>query len=392
MDDEDKWAFGYIILVCDVFSIVMFQVILNEPDLHDLPLAFWAFLVLILPVPCLVGTLAAAWWCFSPYAPCLVATLTRAWFAMGHFQDLMRKLRGCRVAPAPKSRHLPDELVLAIVAYLPAADALALRATCRHFRRMYYPHAATLDDRADLASRCRRDHFARTCLAELDGALKHGLLVCSYCRATHPRSLFSPLEQTRALQWRRCLGATTALALCPHRQLRHEDLAALGDDGIRKIEGADKMLRCDRCDAEVYKYALRPLVSKRAVFERTYFRMQVPRYRSIPHPTLAAAIAAAVPTLQHLPVCAHLDAERLACRLPEPWLHLPQFGPRTTKYFYCNKLGCRTFFLLVCEESESYGAFVIALKSNRTLHFTTETGAVHDDWMEACTGVVRASR
>ncbi|KAL0263763.1 hypothetical protein SLS55_002745 [Diplodia seriata] len=369
MDDAGlKLFLAFYVITCDAIVVVSFPLLLNAPDSDTIPPALWAWLVLTIAVPC------------------LVATLWFAWFTMEDIQALTQKLRRWAITHTPKrlSSHLPrtheakgatrlpNELLLAIVAYLPGADALALRATCRRLHRLYYPHAATLDDRADLATRCRRDAFARACGAERAGALKHGTLVCSYCRATHPRKHFSPHERARPLEQRRCLGATTAIPMCPHRSVRHEQLLAAAKFSL------EPMLRCEPCDAEAWTYTLD------VTFKRTYFRMQVPRFSAIPRPTLAAAIAASGGS-----VCPHMDVEEAARRFPDSWLRVPRDGSAAgSAAVRCDDIWCNAHLELELEmkprEKGAVTAVVIAMKSKRWLFLATKTGTVHEQWMNAC--------
>ncbi|KKY13770.1 hypothetical protein UCDDS831_g08715 [Diplodia seriata] len=375
MDDADlKLFLAFYVITGDAIVGVGFSLLLNAPDSDTIPPALWAFLVLTLPVPC------------------LIATLTFAWFVMEDIQDLMQKLRRW-VVRAPKRlcgrlmprtqeetgvARLPNELLLQIVAHLPATDALALHATCRRLRRLYYPHAATLDDRADLAARCRRDDFARACQAQRDGKLKHGALVCSYCRATHPRNHFAAHERARPLERRRCLGATTAVALCPHRAVRHEQLLAAAQCS------REPMLRCEPCDAEAWPYIYNSSHLSSVTLKRTYFRMQVPRHSTIPRPTLAAAVAASGG-----PICPHMDAEEAARRFPDSWLRMPWDGSAVgSAAVRCDDIWCNARLELELElqprEKGAVTAVVIAMKSKRLLFLVTKTGAVHERWMNAC--------
>ncbi|KAL1638690.1 hypothetical protein SLS58_008722 [Diplodia intermedia] len=377
MDDAGlKLYLAFCVIACNAIVVVGFTLLLNAPDSDTIPPALWAFLVLIYAIPCLVGTLMFAW------------------FVMEDIQALTQKLRRWAAVRAPKrlSSHLPrtqeetgvarlpNELLLAVVAHLPGADALALRATCRRLHRLYYPHAATLDDRADLAARCRRDDFARACGADRAGALKRGLLVCSYCRATHPCKHFAAHERGRPLERRRCLGATTGVALCPHRVVRHEQLlaAAKSPPTLTNEGRLGPMLRCEPCDAEAWTHR------SDATLKRTYFRMQVPRYSTMPRPTLAAAVAASGG-----PICAHMDSAEVARRFPDSWLRVPWDGSAAgSDAVRCDEIGCRARLKLERElQPRGEGgvtAVVIAMKSERWLLLATKTGAVHEDWMNAC--------
>lgn len=117
-------------------------------------------------------------------------------------------------------QQLPLDVMLQILDHVPAADALALRASSRTLRRLL-PRTinATASDRVDFYTRRHRDRYVRGCEAEQAGYLNALHLMCSVCQASHPISHFPPNERPKPPTQRRCTNAGRRIRLCPLVQL-----------------------------------------------------------------------------------------------------------------------------------------------------------------------------
>ncbi|KAF1850627.1 uncharacterized protein K460DRAFT_423142 [Cucurbitaria berberidis CBS 394.84] len=162
--------------------------------------------------------------------------------------------------------HLPVELILNIVDFLPLVDSLSLHATCRKLRdllkemsKTYRFEELTPVDRDEFGWRCHLDYFRKVAQLEEEKEEKQLFLddsnvigppisfLCSFCLDDHPLSAFTKAEMTKHPEERNCIGVTASMYICPCVSLTFQDLLTLRLESRRHIEGWYKLCQQPYC-------------------------------------------------------------------------------------------------------------------------------------------------
>lgn len=122
---------------------------------------------------------------------------------------------------------LPREIREQIATYLSLNDILSLKLSCRH---LYHTGLAL----GILFYQMRKNpdlRFERLCMAERDQENKSRKrarsIICSSCRLTHSRKMFSQNEMEKRAELRRCLGQEGRLCNSPDYGISFFDLASM---------------------------------------------------------------------------------------------------------------------------------------------------------------------
>lgn len=162
--------------------------------------------------------------------------------------------------PLFQFERLPPELILEITKYLSLSSALSLGYTCRTFRQTVEARVEDLDYLIDMQSFLRGlkesegerklvlERLAFLCMLERDGQLSASKAVCSGCKTTHQKSLFSSTALQQMPRRRVCLGREGRLWICPHRIWDYAQLREVQKQGYRPV---GSMAQCGCPNGEV---------------------------------------------------------------------------------------------------------------------------------------------
>jgi hypothetical protein len=129
---------------------------------------------------------------------------------------------------------LPPELILDICDLLTAVDILSLCHASRWFLSILQDNdtspcfSINQRDTATFNRRWAKAIYPRQAKEEVrrhgKGRFSAAALLCSFCMKRHPISAFSETERDKPPRFRRCIGATHSVRMCPHHTFTLKEL------------------------------------------------------------------------------------------------------------------------------------------------------------------------